>query len=353
MKMSVILKFFFLCFSFLPAADFTNITGSGSGTTENQALLKAKQDAIEKSVGLLISAKSIVENYTTISDLVIARANGFVKKYQVVRKETKDGLTEVEISAEVTGVVDEIIKDKAALQLLITEMGLPAFAVVITGADGKRDSNSENILINQLLGKGFKIKNTAISASDDFKQLSENGIDYVLRGSLTAESVNMSNIYNIQSMKSIQTTLECRLIDTRSSEIISAKTVAGKGAHIAENTAKVKSLENCIPALTAYILSNAVDRWTREVSTVMQDISVEITDISGTASTGLIKKLDSCFQGGEKLFDKGFADQRQKTIVRTSLSVEQLFELFNRLEGYQNRFVLIEKGKNSLLAGFR
>lgn len=349
----IVIFLLFLCLSNLMAVDSQLVSGYGMGSTAEQALVKAKTDAIEKSVGILLSSESIVENYTTISDLIVSKANGLVKKYTINKESQKDNLFEVEISAEIVMLVDEIIKDEMALKLLIAEMGIPSFAVCISNDEEKRDKNSENILSAQLIKKGFKLKKVKINNSDDLDEAKKQGVDYLLAGTVSSESVNMSNIYNIQSMKSMQTTLECQLVDCSSKEIVSAKTVAGKGAHISENTAKLKSLEECVPKLTSFLLVTAIERWSREVSTALKEIELEVEGINGEKGVKLFSLISGNFQGMEMVVDKGFTENKQLFLVRSLLSSDQLFTLINLQADFKNSFVLQQKEKQKLVVSLK
>jgi len=347
---------FFTLFVFslrFAVADSWIVSGYGIGVSDEQALAKAKTDAIEKSVGMLLSSESIVENYTTISDLIVSKANGLIKKYNIVKQSLQGEFYEVEISAEIVQVVDEIIKDEMALKLLIAEMGIPSLGVIVSDNDSRRDKNSENIITSQLLKKGFKLKKINISSADELDEAKRQGLDYLLAGTVNSESVNMSNIYNIQSMKSMQTTLECQILDCSTKEVVAAKVLAGKGAHISENTARLKSLEECVPKLVSFLLISAIERWSREVSTALRDIELEVSGIEGQKGSKLYSLLSGKFQGTEMVIDKGYSQEKQFFIVRSLLSSDQLFKLLNLQDEFKDKFVLKLKDKQKLAVALK
>jgi len=246
-----------ICFS----AEFVNVIGIGEGSTETDALSFAKRDAIEKSVGVFLSSKQIMENYTMISDNIISKSNGFIKKYEVKsRKDTEAGTVRVEITADITDVVDQLVQDEMALKFLLSEMKLPAFAVQIFDNNGKKDDKAETSVKKYLIEKGMKLKTfDANNSSTD--SLKKKGINFILRGNTDYAFISMESTYNIKSMKSLQLTMNLELIDCATDEIVSTHSIASKKAHISENTAKEVALQQLGPQVAAYIINQAVKLW--------------------------------------------------------------------------------------------
>ncbi|MBN2858333.1 MAG: hypothetical protein JXN63_08020 [Candidatus Delongbacteria bacterium] len=242
--------FSIVCFS----AEYANIKGTGEGMTDDEALTAAKKDALEKSVGVFLSSKAVMENYVTISDNIISKSNGFIKTYEVTDKSSpSEGLVRINISASVTDVVDQLVQDEMALKLLLTEMNLPSFAVVVYDNEGNRDDFAESSVKKYLLNKGMRLKN--------FAEGKEPKYDYLLKGKTDYNFMSLGEVYNIKSMKSLQTSMTLELIDIKEDEIISTQTVSAKKAHISENTAKTMTLTDLGPQIAAYIIKQAVEQW--------------------------------------------------------------------------------------------
>jgi len=245
-----------LCYS----AEFVNVKGTGEGAAESDALSFAKRDALEKSVGVFLSSKQITENYVMISDNIISKSNGFIKKYETVEsKKTDAGTTRVTITADITDVVDQLVQDEMALKFLLTEMKLPAFAVQIFDNNGKKDDKAEASVKKFLIEKGMKLK--VIEGETKTDSLKKQGIDFILKGNTDYAFISLENTYNIKSMKSLQLTMNLELIDCASKEIVSTHSIASKKAHISENTAKEIALQQLGPQVAGYIITQAVKLW--------------------------------------------------------------------------------------------
>lgn len=253
-------------FSMLFATEFKDITGVGSGETEESSLSQAKRNALETSVGVFLSSKSIVDNYSMISDNIISKSNGFIKNYRVLKSgKREDGLFETEISASITDVVDQIVQDELALKLLLTEMKLPSFAVMVYDNENKRDVIAESSVKKYLMGKGLKLKHIDIE-EPKIADLKQEGINFLLKGKSDYAFISLEGVYNIQTMRSLQATINLELIDCGTKDIISTHTVNSKQAHISENTARKLALEQCGPQIAAYILNQAVGLWSEKLT---------------------------------------------------------------------------------------
>jgi hypothetical protein len=261
-NMIMIFTTVFLCYS----AEFVNVKGTGEGATESDALSSAKRDALEKSVGVFLSSKQIAENYVMISDNIISKSNGFIKKYSVNESaKTEAGTVRTVITADITDVVDQIVQDEMALKLLLTEMKLPSFAVRIYDNKGKKDDKAETSVKKYLIEKGMKLKNIK-SEVTDIDSLKKQGIDFILEGNTDYDFISLENTYNIKSMKSLQITINIELTDCKTKEIVSTHSIASKKAHISENTAKEIALQQLGPQMAGYIINQAVKLWSNRLT---------------------------------------------------------------------------------------
>ncbi len=258
--MKNIFTLFILLLSLLSfSADYINVKGIGEGATDDDAIMAAKKNALENSVGVFLSSKAVMKNYMTISDNIISKSNGFIKTYTVVKKDNPaEGVVRTEITANITDVVDQLVRDEMALKLLLTEMNLPSFAVAVFDKDGKRDDFAESSVKKYLLDKGMKLKTYADSGEVKY--------EYLLKGKSDYNFVSLENVYNIQTMKSLQTSITLELINIKDDEIISTHTVNAKKAHISENTAKTLTLNEIGPQIASYIINKAVELWSSRLS---------------------------------------------------------------------------------------
>jgi ABC-type uncharacterized transport system ATPase subunit len=109
------------------------VTGEGMGMTHDAALSAAKRNAVEKGVGVVVASETLVRNFAVAEDRILSKANGFVKTYEELSlSQGPDGLYTVVIQAEVTDILDEVVKDQLALDLLLSWVRHPRFMIMIS-----------------------------------------------------------------------------------------------------------------------------------------------------------------------------------------------------------------------------
>ncbi len=134
MKKLLLLSLCFFSF-FAPSISFAvegkgraEIFNNNESSARKQAINNALRDAVEKGVGLLLDAKTEVENWQVIKDEVYSSATGFVTKYKTVRDERVGNVWFAEIEAE---VAQGKLKDKLGnLRILHKKMGNKRLMVI-------------------------------------------------------------------------------------------------------------------------------------------------------------------------------------------------------------------------------
>ena len=107
------------------------VEGVGYGLTKDAAIEQAKRDAVEVGLGAYISSETVV-TATTLTDNIYSKAQGFVKTFKVVSEsQGPDGNWEITISAEVTEILDEVMRDEGALQTLLNAMNRPRIIFLV------------------------------------------------------------------------------------------------------------------------------------------------------------------------------------------------------------------------------
>jgi hypothetical protein len=104
--------------------------GIGQGINEQEALLAAKRDAIEKGIGQILLSQTEIENFQLKRDQIITKTIGSVKKYEVLSKSEEAGLLEIRIKAVLA--TSTMRQDLAAFHILIESMEKPRVMVIIS-----------------------------------------------------------------------------------------------------------------------------------------------------------------------------------------------------------------------------
>ena len=85
--------------------------------------------AVEEGIGVLVSARTRVANFTVIDDDILSATRGYVQSFEVVSQgSSSDGVYEVEIEATVD--LGELYSQLNALDLLLEEAGRPRLMCV-------------------------------------------------------------------------------------------------------------------------------------------------------------------------------------------------------------------------------
>ena len=153
------------------------VTGDLIGT-KRAALADAYKNAVEKVVGVFISARTMVDKAVTIQQNILGKTDGYVKKHQILREgKESDGLYHSHIRALVS--YQKIQDDLKGLDVLQAPLvGNPRVAVLldetIEGMEGQTTAASDAIL-QGFLDKGFKVVDrselAAIRVAEATKQL--------------------------------------------------------------------------------------------------------------------------------------------------------------------------------------
>jgi hypothetical protein len=88
---------------------------------ERDALDAALRDAVEQVVGVMVTAQSLTSNNQLVSDKILSRTEGYVRKYDVLDKKEEAGVMKVTLKVQVgAGQID---KDLQALRALVQQLG--------------------------------------------------------------------------------------------------------------------------------------------------------------------------------------------------------------------------------------
>ena len=141
-----------------PAGDnLVEITVTGGGANEDEALSDAMRKAVEQGAGTFISSHSETKDLALVRDTVLARAAGFLQSKKIIsKKELPDGTWQVTITAVVS--VRGIEDTWGAVTNLLQQMGRPKILVFVREriADAVQDGSTVQTRIeNLLLQSGF------------------------------------------------------------------------------------------------------------------------------------------------------------------------------------------------------
>lgn len=304
------------------SAQTQSVTGEGLGMTHGAALSAAKRDAVEKGVGVVIASETQVQDFMVKRDLILSKANGFIKIYrELSSSQGPDGLWTVRISAEVTDILDEVVKDQLALDLLLSWVRHPRFMIMIdeTNIDD-RTSTVAATEIGRLLGqKGFVLVspsqsealrqrnvNLAAVQGDEIRAASmaaESGAEYLILGTATARTVPVPYA---RTRLSGQANITAKVIRADNAQILAQETFHGRSTHIDARTAGVAALKDAAADLSEYLLMETVKRWSLEQSNARL-LTLKISGLTYQSRGRVTDFLKSEVEGVQSVDQRNFA----------------------------------------------
>tara|TARA_Y100001970_G_C14153857_1_gene814338 strand:- start:226 stop:1317 length:1092 start_codon:yes stop_codon:yes gene_type:complete len=273
-------------FSILLALTLVNLSaatveGVGYGLTKDAAVEQAKRDAVEVGLGAYISSETVV-TATSLTDNIYSKAQGFVKTFKVINESKgPDGNWEITISAEVTAMLDEVMRDEAALQTLLNSMNRPRIIFLIREEnliDNVSTDFAETKLLSVFYDKGFDVVDRqlvqALKGKPDYedalsgnvaaasKVASQLGADIIVIG--TAKVSSGGKVY---SMTSGQADINGKIVRGDTGEILAVVPNAhGKKPHISPSTAGVNAMNDAAGKLGNQIMRQLIEKWSTSQS---------------------------------------------------------------------------------------
>jgi hypothetical protein len=302
------------------------VTGEGMGMTHDAALSAAKRNAVEKGVGVVVASETLVRNFAVAEDRILSKANGFVKTYEELSlSQGPDGLYTVVIQAEVTDILDEVVKDQLALDLLLSWVRHPRFMIMIS-EENIDDPTSivADTEIGRVMGeKGFDIvspnqtealrqRNVNLaSIQGDAVQAAgvaaEFGAEYIITGNATSKAVpiTLPGATSPSNRLSGQANISAQVIRADNAQIIAQQTFHGKSTHIDAHTAGVNALMQAAGRLSEYLMSETVKRWSLEQSNA-RVLTLRISGVSYQTRRQLVEVLSSEVEGIQNVDQRSF-----------------------------------------------
>ena len=341
-------------------AQTDTIIAEGFGMTRDAALSEAKRSAVEQGVGVILTSETSVKNFQVERDKILSKANGFVKTYkEISSSQGPDGLWTIRISAEITAILDELVKDQLALDLLLSWVRHPRFMIVMEESNGdETGSTVAETEIGRIMGsKGFDIVSAA--QTDALKSRNVNlaeiqgdplaaagmaaefGAEYIIMGNATAKAVSHPML---GARLSGQANISAKVVRADNAQIIAQETFHGKSTHIDGTTAGVNALKQAAGKLADYLLAETVRRWSLEQSNA-RVLTLKISGLTYQTRRQVLDFLNGGIEGIRSIDQRSFAAGVVTLAVEFTGSNEDLGMV---LDGHDlGAFVLYIQGESS------
>ncbi|EKD28601.1 MAG: hypothetical protein ACD_79C00264G0002 [uncultured bacterium] len=214
--------------------------GSGEGPAK-EALAKALRNALERSIGVMVSSESLVKNFQLIEDHIYSNVQGYVKNYSIIEdNKGADGLTRIKVLAEVEK--SQLENDLKGIKVILEAKGNPKTLILIDETiDGEPASVVSTEIENFFISKTFPLvdkKQFDIIKSRDAKDVENDpvkakalstryGAQLIITGTAAAKLGGQREAYGIPVFNYFGN-LNLKAINADTGDILAVLTQSGK-----------------------------------------------------------------------------------------------------------------------------
>lgn len=238
------------------------------------AIRQAQRAAVEQGVGVFIQSETESANYVLQKDKILARTQGYVTRFTVLKEEKKDGQHIVWIQATVS--LDKIKDDLMAMKILLDSMERPKLMILVEEdyLDMSKPSMriAETELAAELQAKGFELVDKTqlekAKEKDKARQaLAGNisaasalgmtfGAQYVILGKAVVQDIGEA--YAGTGLRSLQASFQAKVIQSQSGLLLGSVVKNGVAAHVSPLTGATLALKDSVGKAVDDYLVNAI-----------------------------------------------------------------------------------------------
>ncbi len=346
-----------------PEKNSNAVEVEGIGTSEALAIENAKRNAVDQVCGMVIASWTEVRNFQTVKDLIFSKSTGFVKSWTLLTsKKEVDGSYSVKIKAVVTEVLDEVIRNEAALDLLLQWVNRPRMVIAVTeNIEGEKGTMVVETEIGRIMqSKGFTVvsgdqiavvKNrnevlAGLAAGDKAAAAvgAEFDAEIIITGSADAKSVSSKMLGN---MKSGQANISARVLLADDGRILAQETFHGAKIHIDPSTACVLSLKDAASKMAHYLFRETIRTWSKEQSSA-RSVKLRVIDISFSGVKAFENYLKTSVSGTKEINRLSFSAGTALFSLRFEGSAEDLGMLIDGKSFGDNIIQVVGQTQNAL-----
>ncbi len=217
--------------------------------TKDASLVAAQRAAIELVVGVYVNAKTRVEKSVAIEQTILSHSSGYIKRYEILSEGRSGEWYKTRIRALVS--TKELREDLDSRGLLRqAAVGYPRVAVLLKEYVQENEStegHAAQALTQALLDQGFKVVELPRSINRDedpleiAKDLNHRVAELLITGYARAQ--NMGEDRKLGGMSSFRATVNFRVIEVGSAEVVQTVSQVASGLEGTKEIASQKALE--------------------------------------------------------------------------------------------------------------
>lgn len=296
-----------------PSDDAKMVEAEGmSFVSREDAIRQAQRAAVEQALGVFVHSLTEVEDYEVKKETIFSRSEGYITRFRVIKQMQADGQYIVGIRAEVS--LSKIKDDLLAMKILLDGMDRPTVMVLMEehypGVIEAELDLAETEMIRLLKEKGFDLvdqrqverirsvnaaKAALANNPDAAQQLGlRMGAQYVIVGKAAVQDIG--EVYAGAGIRSLQATLQARIIQTRSGGILGSTVKSAAAAHASPLTGASMAVSKVVRRACEDYLVDAVTESFQDFLNNGLPVQVYVNGVTtfqeSTAVTDLFAELD-------------------------------------------------------------
>ncbi|MFH1725504.1 MAG: hypothetical protein ABII00_12915 [Elusimicrobiota bacterium] len=311
--------------------------------TKKRSLVEAQKKAVERVVGVFISAKTRVSEAVTVDQNILANVEGYLKKYEVLSEREEEGFHKTRIRALV--LYKKVGEDLKSLGLMRPQPppGNPK-VVVLIATHGEwsesKEGQASGAVRRSLLERGFRVVDrndtmrfggrkstdtaTAMEVGQDLRA------DLVVKGEAQAYPLRDVRLGGFHSYRA-RVALE--VLKPRTAEVLTRKVVEASALDPAPEIAEAKALENAGMLAGEALASELSELLAEQVS-----ITLRVLGLKGLAE---VQRLSESLRLQPDIVSVTLSDFRKAgaelTVTTEGLAGDELAALLLRMKKYSLR----------------
>lgn len=291
--------------------DYTLVVAEGTGDIReagvseaaDRAYLDAQRKAIETALGKMYSAKTVVEAGRFIDQTIMSNIEGYIKKWSKIAGPEiqefpgiEDKIVWVKIEAQVGK--NKLKEDTMALEEIQRRLGRPDIAIII------ENSYAGKVLSNKLKEKKFNVREISKEDNEDPVEVAvENEIEIIIDGEVSASSAG--NIMKGVAMKSFQSDVVFKAINTSDGAVLSQTSGHGAYPHINDEAGKAGAIEKAAETAAENLSQQILSGW-EDVLNNGNNLYLRVAGISLEDESDLKMVFNRYLRGLKEVHSKGF-----------------------------------------------
>jgi hypothetical protein len=305
----------------IPAGTSDEVIATGQAPVENpnhkqMALRAAFKAAVEQVIGVQVKSETLVRDAQLINDKILARSEGFVKKWKSLREWTESGLFTIEISAQIhQGELNKtLFLNGIDVESVYDWIGRPRVLVAVSEETDGRES-ATTFAQTEIEGL-FQAKNISVVHAPQLKAINTRDVKLAfdrpdaalaLGNRLGAEIVivgksvsSHSRDLDIAGYKQIfySTVLEVKAYRSSNAELLMSAYYAERPGEetdtsaLSKNDAAFRSIRSLVRANSQDVVYRVVKKWFEGISRG-SNIQIVIAGVKGSELSAFEKYIAS------------------------------------------------------------